>query len=103
MLKNGLESMQVCDYFGNFRIDEQSQNGKKPLLIFCCSELTRTHQTLFVSWLKYLKDYKANKGKIIVLPWLNEVAVMKVFGKVFNKDNYPLSLQKEKDIWKKLM
>ena len=97
------QCMQVCDYFGNFRIDEQSQNGKKPLLIFCCSELTRTHQTLFVSWLKYLKDYKANKGKIIVLPWLNEVAVMKVFGKVFNKDNYPLSLQKEKDIWKKFI
>jgi hypothetical protein len=97
------QCLQVSDYFGNFRIDEQPKNGKKPLLIFCCSELTRTHQTLFLSWLKYLKGYKASKGKIIVLPWLNEVAVMKVAGRVFNKDNYPLSLQNEKAIWKKFI
>lgn len=97
------QCLQVSDYFSNYRIDEQPNNGKKPLLIFCCSELTRTHQTLFLSWLKYLKGYKANKGKIIVLPWLNEVAVMKVAGRVFNKDNYPLSLQSEKDIWKKFI
>ena len=80
--------MQVCDSFGNFRIDTpQTEAVKKPLLIFCCSELTRTHQTLFLSWLKYLKDYKENNGKIIVLPWLNEVAVRKLVGYVFNKDN----------------
>jgi hypothetical protein len=97
------QCLQVSDYFGNFRINEQANNGKKPLLIFCCSELTRTHQTLFLSWLTYLKDYKASKGKIIVLPWLNEVAVTKVAGHVFNKDNYPLSLQSEKDIWKKFI
>jgi len=97
------QCLQVCDYFGNYRIDEQSNNRKKPLLIFCCSELTRTHQTLFLSWLKYLKGYKESKGKIIVLPWLNEVAVMKVAGHVFNKDNYPLSLQSEKAIWKKFI
>jgi len=98
------QCMQVCDYFGNYRIDTpQTEGGKKPLVIFCCSELTRTHQTLFLSWLKYLKDYKASKGKIIVLPWLNEVAVPKIAGKVFDKDNYPLSLQTEKDIWKKFI
>jgi hypothetical protein len=97
------QCLQVSDYFGNFRIDEQPKNGKKPLLIFCCSELTRTQQTLFLSWLKYLKGYKKSKGKIIVLPWLNEVAVTKVAGHVFNKDNYPLSLQSEKDIWKKFI
>jgi hypothetical protein len=97
------QCLQVSDYFGNFRINEQANNGKKPLLIFCCSELTRTHQTLFLSWLTYLKNYKASKGKIIVLPWLNEVAVTKVAGHVFNKDNYPLSLQSEKDIWKKFI
>ena len=96
--------MQVCDYFGNYRIDTpQTEGGKNPLLIFCCSELTRTHQTLFLSWLKYLKDYKANNGKIIVLPWLNEVAVSKIGSYIFNKDNYPLSLQSEKDIWKKFI
>jgi hypothetical protein len=94
----------VSDYFSNFRIDtSQTEGGKQPLLIFCCSELTRTHQTLFLSWLKYLKDYKASKGKIIVLPWLNEVAVRKVAGQVFNKDNYPFSLQSEKAIWKKFI
>ena len=94
------QCLQVCDYFSNNRIDEQPN---KPLLIFCCSELTRTHQTLFLSWLKYLKSYKASKGKIIVLPWLNEVAVMKVAGHVFNKDNYPKSLANEKDAWKKFI
>lgn len=96
------QCLQVSDYFGNFRIDtsQKTEGGNQPLLIFCCSELTRTHQTLFLSWLKYLKGYKASKGKIIVLPWLNEVAVRKVAGHVFNKDNYPLSLKSEKDIWK---
>jgi hypothetical protein len=98
------QCLQVSDYFSNFRIDtSQTEGGKQPLLIFCCSELTRTHQTLFLSWLKYLKDYKASKGKIIVLPWLNEVAVRKVAGQVFNKDNYPFSLQSEKAIWKKFI
>ena len=98
------QCLQVCDFFGNFRIDtSQTEGGKQPLLIFCCSELTRTHYTLFLSWLKYLKGYKESRGKIIVLPWLNEVAVMKVAGHVFNKDNYPESLVNEKDAWKKFI
>ena len=101
------QCLQVCDYFGNFRIDEQSQNGKKPLIIFCCSELTRTHQTIFLSWLKYLKDYKANNGKIIVLPWLNEVSLpgTSKFGITIaiNKDNFPASIEKTRIAWGKFI
>jgi hypothetical protein len=101
------QCLQVCDYFGNFRIDEQPQNGKKPLIIFCCSELTRTHQTLFLSWLKYLKDYKANNGKIIVLPWLNEVSLpgTSKFGITIaiNKDNFPASIEKTRIAWGKFI
>ena len=37
------------------------------------------------------------------MPWLNEVAVMKVAGHVFNKDNYPSSLAETKDAWKKFI
>lgn len=95
------QCLQVCDYFNNFRINSEKPNReKKPLIIFCCSELIRTQQTLFLSWLKYLKDYKINNGKIIVLPWLNEVSLPSKFGIVFNKDNFPSSLVETKNQWK---
>lgn len=94
------QCLQVCDYFSSYRIDEQPNNGKKPLIIFCCSELLRTQQTLFLSWLKYLKDYKESNGKIIVLPWLNEVSLPSKFGIVVNKDNYPASLLDTIEAWK---
>jgi hypothetical protein len=71
----------------------------QPLIIFCCSELIRTQQTLFLSWLKYLKDYKKDNGKIIVLPWLNEVSLPNPGGIVSNKDNYPESLEKTITKW----
>ena len=98
------QCLQVCDYFSNFRIDDSpksnsnSNSTKKPLVIFCCSELARTHQTLFLSWLKYLKEYKKNNGKIIVLPWLNEVAVIQL-GYTFNTDNYPINYNETKRKW----
>lgn len=99
------QCLQVSDYFSNFRIDDNpnSKNGKKPLIIFCCSELTRTHQTLFLSWIKYLKDYKANNGKIVVLPWLNEVSLPKIRTLTYNKDNYPSSLADTKQVWEKFI
>lgn len=97
------QCLQVCDYFSNFRINvenvEKPNNGKKPLIIFCCSELIRTQQTLFLSWLKYLKDYKDNSGRILVLPWLNEVSLPSKFGIVINKDNFPSSLAETKEAW----
>ena len=110
------QCLQVCDYFDNFRINVKKQDQpnqqnppnpqnplnspnpqnppNQPLIIFCCSELIRTQQTLFLSWLKYLKDYKKDNGKIIVLPWLNEVSLPNPGGIVANKDNYPESLEK---------
>ena len=93
------QCLQVCDYFDNFRINAEKPSGKKPLIIFCCSELIRTQQTLFLSWLKYLKDYKEKNGRIIVLPWLNEVSLPSKFGIVANKDNYPASLKETQEAW----
>lgn len=110
------QCLQVCDYFANFRINVNQQNPpnqtnqqnppnqkKQPLIIFCCSELIRTQQTLFLSWLKYLKDYKDKNGRIIVLPWLNEVSLPSKFGIVVNKDNYPASLLDTIDAWSKFI
>lgn len=94
------QCLKVSDYLNNFRID--NRNGKKPLLIFCCSELIRTQQTLFLSWLKYLKDYKENNGKILVMPWLSEV-FKKHGAKIVDKDNYPSKLDTTKKIWKKFI
>ena len=76
---------------------------RKPLLIFCCSELIRTQQTLFLSWIRYLKDYKERKGKIIVIPWLNEVSAPKIGSWIPNKDNYPASFQETKLDWIKFI
>ena len=111
------QCLQVCDYFSNFRINEnqakqenpqnppnQANQAVKPLIIFCCSELIRTQQTLFLSWLKYLKDYiSLDKGQIIVLPWLNEVSLPNPGGIVTNKDNYPASLLETKEKWNKFI
>jgi hypothetical protein len=76
---------------------------KKPLLIFCCSELIRTQQTLFLSWIRYLKDYKEKNGKIIVIPWLNEVSARKIGTYIFNKDNYPESSRQTEEDWIKFI
>jgi hypothetical protein len=101
------QCLQVSDYFSKNPINTGviGANGstKKPLLIFCCSELIRTHQTLFLSWIRYLEKYKENKGKIIVIPWLNEVSVTKVGSKIFNKDNYPNSFNETIKDWRKFI
>ena len=91
------QCLQVSDYFSKNPINTGST--KKPLLIFCCSELIRTHQTLFLSWIRYLEEYKKNKGKIIVIPWLNEVSAPKVGQILINKDNYPESFEKTIKDW----
>ncbi len=95
-----LQCLQVSDYLSNFKIN--NINGKKPLLIFCCSELIRTQQTLFLSWIKYLKDYKENNGKILVIPSLNEV-YKKDGNIILDKDNYPSTLKNTKKNWKKFI
>lgn len=90
-----LQCLQMSDYLSNL-------NGKKPLFIFCCSELIRTQQTLFLSWIKYLKDYKDNNGKILVIPSLNEV-YKKDGNIILDKDNYPSTLKNTKKNWKKFI
>ena len=118
------QCLQVSDYFsknpiesGNLAINNSKNIGNvktnleppgnlvnnNHLLIFCCSELTRTHQTLFLSWIRYLKNYREKKGKIIVIPWLNEVSLPSKFGYSINKDNFPSSLAETKNAWKKFI
>jgi hypothetical protein len=95
------QCLQISDYFSKNPINTGiTGSTKKPLLIFCCSELIRTHQTLFLSWIRYLEEYKKNKGKIIVIPWLNEVSAPKVGPILINKDNYPESFKKTIEDWK---
>jgi hypothetical protein len=85
------QCLQVSDFFSKNPI-ESTKKSKNTLLIFCCTELIRTQQTLFLSWIRYLKDYKENSGKIILLPWLNKVS-----------ETYSNSLSKTKKDWKKFI
>lgn len=96
------QCLQVSDYFSNFRIDTNNTVEKKPLLIFCCSELFRTQQTIFLSWIKYLKDYKENNGRILIIPWLNEIFKLDD-NIILEKDNYPTTLKNTKYEWKKFI
>jgi hypothetical protein len=100
-------NIAAINYSGTSEIKRGGNNGNikplKPLLIFCCSELIRTQQTLFLSWIRYLKDYKERKGKIIVIPWLNEVSAPKIGSWIPNKDNYPASFQETKLDWIKFI
>lgn len=66
------------------------------MLIFCCSELLRTQQTLFITYFDIIKDYLKNRRKIIVLFWLNEQHV----SKMMNADNFVLTLAHTKLQWK---
>ena len=68
----------------------------RPMLIFCCSELLRTQQTLFITYFDIIKDYLKNRRKIIVLFWLNE----QHFSKMSNADNFVLTLDHTKKQWK---
>jgi hypothetical protein len=64
--------------------------------LFCCSELIRTQQTMFLS---YFELIHSNGIKIMVLPWLNEehyIAGM-------NKDNLTITLAETKKRWKKFI
>ena len=68
----------------------------RPMVIFCCSELLRTQQTLFISYFDIIKDYLKNGRKVIVLFWLNELH----FRKFANADNFVVSLAHTKQQWK---
>jgi len=85
------QCLQVSDYFSKNPI-QSTKNIRNPLLIFCCTELIRTQESLFLSWIRYLKDYKENGGKIILLPWLNKIS-----------ETYSSSIRKTKKAWKKFI
>ena len=70
-------------------------NSSMPVTIFCCSELIRTHETMYVSFNQYMQQYLDGKGKVIVLPWLNE----KGFSASINADNFPDSYVDTKKKW----
>lgn len=78
--------------------------NEKPITLFCCSELRRTNETLYVSYIRYMNDYIKQGHKILVLPWLNE----KVFliGKKntgLDEDNIPETLEQRQYSWKKFI
>lgn len=90
-----INKLRVIDF--NSEYHELIQKKElRPMLIFCCSELLRTQQTLFITYFDIIKDYLKNRRKIIVLFWLNE----KHFSKMTNADNFVVSLAHTKQQWK---
>ena len=92
------ECNQVHDYLTNqgteiTKLDEFEY-------LFCCSELIRTQQTMFLSYFELIN----RKGiKIMILPWLNEEhAIEYPFGRV-NKDNLTITLKETKRRWKQFI
>lgn len=88
------------DYINSkaFGLRESSESYSQPITLFCCSELRRSAQTLFVSFIKYLPEYLQN-FKILILPWLNESKTK--IG--IDKDNVPGTLAEAKKNWKRFM
>jgi hypothetical protein len=84
----------IEDY--NSQSQPEQPEQPRPMLIFCCSELLRTQQTLFISYFDIIKDYLKTGRKIIVLFWLNELH----FAKSINADNFVVSLAHTKIQWK---
>lgn len=70
-----------------------NNNQPDPITIFCCSELRRTNETLYASFLNYMPDY-LSKNRIIILPWLNERSHFNM-----DKDNIPESLEERRKNW----
>jgi len=92
-IKNQQQSQQQPQ----LQLHELNQKKElRPMLIFCCSELLRTQQTLFITYFDIIKDYLKNRRKIIVLFWLNEQHV----SKMTNADNFVLTLAHTKLQWK---
>ena len=77
------------------------QKTLRPILLFCCSELFRTQQTIFITYFNIIIDYLKNGRKIIILPWLNEKRGperLKV-----NADNFVVNMAHTKAEWKKFI
>ena len=78
---------------------QNSTNQTTPELLFCCSELTRSQQTVFLSFIKYMDAYLKTGKKILILPWLNEERSFTGL----NKDNRIISLTETKSKWKEFI
>ena len=77
------------------------QKTLRPILLFCCSELFRTQQTIFITYFNIIIDYLKNGRKIIILPWLNEKRGperLKV-----NADNFVVNMAHTNAEWKKFI
>ena len=84
------ECNQVHDYLTNLGTEIIKLDRFEHL--FCCSELFRTQQTMFLSYFELIDEYNI---KIMILPWLNEERAV---GGV-NKDNLTISLKETKKRW----
>ena len=91
------ECNQVHDYLTNLGTEITKFDGFD--YIFCCSELIRTQQTMFLSYFELIRN---NNIKIMILPWLNEEHANDTFGAV-NKDNLTISLKETKRRWKQFI
>ena len=78
---------------------QKSTNQTTPELLFCCSELTRSQQTVFLSFIKYMDEYLKTGKKILILPWLNEERSRTGL----NKDNRIISLTETKRKWEEFI
>ncbi len=88
------ECNQVHDYLTNQGTELTNLDGFDYL--FCCSELIRTQQTMFLSYFELIHS----RGiKIMVLPWLNEEHAIGGM----NKDNLTISLDETKRRWEKFI
>ena len=95
-IKLNANSNQIQKNRNNSKVELIQKKELRPMLIFCCSELLRTQQTLFITYFDIIKDYLKNRRKIIVLFWLNE----QHFSKMTNADNFVVSLAHTKQQWR---
>jgi hypothetical protein len=96
IINNDYSSIEEFNKSVRNSINRQQSPELRPMVIFCCSELLRTQQTLFISYFDIIKDYLKTGRKVIVLFWLNEQHV----SKMFNADNFVVSLTHTKIQWK---
>ena len=87
------ECNQVHDYLTNQGTEITKLDQFEYL--FCCSELIRTQQTMFLSYFELIDKHGI---KIMILPWLNEERAVDTFG-VVNKDNLTITFAETKLRW----
>jgi hypothetical protein len=88
------ECNQVHDYLTN--VGKEIINLNEFECLFCCSELFRTQQTMFLSYFELIHKHGI---KIMILPWLNEERAK---GGA-NKDNLTITLLETKRRWEQFI